>query len=203
MSRHADEDSKPWDPLSIKDVSELLSAASFPWWIAGGYAIERFVGVPFRTHGDIDVLVLRRDAAAVHCLLSGWDLWASDPPGQLRPWLQGERLPVHVSDIWCRRHRDDPWRLQLMLDNAVGLEWRSRRCGAVSMPIEALGFRDQADVPILQPQVQLFYKAKSPRSKDTQDFERCLPLMTDEQTRWLRQSIEKAYGECAPWLTCL
>ena len=198
--RFRTEESKPWDPLSIKDVALLFAGAPFPWWIAGGYAIEQFVGSSFRSHGDIDVLMLRRDSSIARTLLGDWDLWMADPPGQLRPWHQNETLPVHVSDVWCRRHADAPWRFQLMLDDADGAEWRSRRSAAVSMPIEALGFQNQDGVPFLKPEVQLFYKAKSPRPKDTQDFECCLALMTDEQKGWLRRSMKVAYGEATAWL---
>lgn len=198
--RYRTEHEKPWNPLAIRELAALFADASFPWWIAGGYAVEQFVGSVFRSHGDIDILLLRRDSSALRHMLSDWDLWASDPPGHLRPWLHDETLPAHVSDVWCRRHADDRWRFQLMLDDADGLEWKSRRANSVSMSIDALGYRNQDGVPFLKPEVQLFYKAKSPRPKDTQDFEHCLPLMTKDQKEWLRSSIRAAYGDEAPWL---
>lgn len=80
------------------------------------------------------------------------------------------------------------------------MQMKSRRSAAVSMPIEALGFPDQNGVPFLIPEVQLFYKAKSPRPKDLQDFDRCLPLMANEQKGWLRRSVKMAYGDATAWL---
>ena len=32
----------------------MFSVLTVPWWIAGGYAIELFVGHAVRPHGDID-----------------------------------------------------------------------------------------------------------------------------------------------------
>jgi hypothetical protein len=39
----------------------MFSGLESRWWVAGGFAIELAVGHPFRSHGDIDVLLLRRD----------------------------------------------------------------------------------------------------------------------------------------------
>src|SRR5579875_2563143 len=105
----------PWEPLTPPDVVRKFAGVTAPWWIAGGYAIELFVGKPLRPHGDIDVLLLRRDQALIHEVLAGWDIHAADPPGTLRPWPAGERLPEHVHDIFCRERPDGPWRMQLML----------------------------------------------------------------------------------------
>jgi hypothetical protein len=107
-----------WVPDRPEDVAEVFAKAEFPWWIAGGYAIELAVGRELRAHGDLDVLVLRRDQALVHELLTDWDLHVADPPGQgvLRPWRPGEVLRPPLHDIWCRRASKAPWSVQLMLD---------------------------------------------------------------------------------------
>ncbi|MEV8332824.1 nucleotidyltransferase domain-containing protein, partial [Streptomyces niveus] len=50
-----------WEPAPLAEVVRLFSGLRCPWWIAGGHAIELAVGHAFRPHGDIDVLLLRRD----------------------------------------------------------------------------------------------------------------------------------------------
>ncbi|BFV56364.1 hypothetical protein KCMC57_up14680 [Kitasatospora sp. CMC57] len=99
----------PWAPLQPHEVARLLAGADFPWWIAGGYAIELAVGGAYREHGDVDVLVLRRDQARVRRWFGGWDFLA-DPPGAgtLRAWPTGIGLPGRVHDVWCRREPDEP-----------------------------------------------------------------------------------------------
>lgn len=191
---------KPWQPLPPEDVGRLFAEAGFPWWIAGGHAIEQFAGRPLREHGDTDVLLLRRDRAAARALLGGWDCWAADPPGRLRPWAVGEDLPLTVSDVWCRRERSDPWQFQLMLDDSDGERWRSRRCASVTLPIARLGRRNGAEMPFLTPEVQLFYKAKAPRAKDEADLAAVLFLLSQQQKIWLRDAIAVAYGRDNPWL---
>jgi Aminoglycoside-2''-adenylyltransferase len=49
-----------WHPPSLAGLGELLRDAPFPWWIAGGWAIDLFVARPTRAHHDLDVELLRR-----------------------------------------------------------------------------------------------------------------------------------------------
>ncbi|MFF2023098.1 nucleotidyltransferase domain-containing protein [Streptomyces sp. NPDC058171] len=189
---------EPWEPAPLSTVVEWFAAASVPWWIAGGHAIELAVGRTVRAHGDIDVLLLRRDQLAVQEVLAGWEWWAADPPGELRPWAPGEVLPVGVHDIWCRPGSTAPWRLQVMLDEAEGGHWVSRRNPRVRRPLDLVGARTPEGVPHLAPEVQLFYKAKQPGAKDEQDFAAALPVLGAEQRRWLAGAVAATYGD-HPW----
>ncbi|MEU5399799.1 amino acid transporter [Streptomyces sp. NPDC005963] len=190
-----------WVPERPEYVAAVLAEADFPWWIAGGYAIECAVGRELRAHGDLDVLVLRRDQAFVRELLADWDLHVADPPGQgkLRPWRPGEVLRSPLHDIWCRRTPEAPWSLQLMLDEVEGTQWVSRRTLAIRLPIDRLGRTSAAGLPYLAPEVQLFYKAKATRDKDETDFEAVLPLLDATARAWLADAI-KVVAPHHPWL---
>ncbi|MGW8629405.1 nucleotidyltransferase domain-containing protein, partial [Streptomyces albidoflavus] len=155
-----------WEPASVTEVAALFAPLRAPWWIAGGYAVELAVGRAFRGHADIDVLLLREDQLAAQRALAGWEWWAADPPGTLRPWVAGEILPPGVHDIWCRPGPDAPWRVQLMLDEAQDGHWVSRRDPRVRRPLDTLGATTAEGVPFLAPEVQLHYKAKARRPKD-------------------------------------
>lgn len=183
-----------WEPLSLPDTRETFAGFGSPWWIAGGYAVELAAGRAFREHADIDVLLLRPDQLAAQRLLPDWEWWAADPPGTLRPWQPEEILPPHVHDIWCRPGPDEPWRLQLMLDETDGADWVSRRDPRIRRPISRLGSEH-----VLAPEVQLFYKARAPRPKDEQDFDALLPVLTDDQKRWLAEAVELTGGNSS-WL---
>ncbi|MFF8841903.1 nucleotidyltransferase domain-containing protein [Streptomyces sp. NPDC015127] len=190
-----------WVPDRPEDVAAVLAKADFPWWIAGGYAIELAAGRELRPHSDLDVLVLRRDQALVRDLLADWDLHVADPPGQgkLRPWRPGEVLQPPLHDIWCRRRPEAPWSIQLMLDEAQGTQWVSRRDAAIRLPIDRLGRTSEAGIPYLAPEVQLFYKAKATREKDETDFRAVLPLLDAPARAWLADAI-KAIAPDHPWL---
>jgi hypothetical protein len=187
----------PWEPLSPAEVAALFSGV--PWWIAGGYAIELAVGRPVRSHADIDVLLLRRDQLAAQRALAGWEWWAADPPGVLRPWRAGEILPSYVHDVWCRPAGTQHWRVQVMLDESAGEEWVSRRDRRLRRPLDELTRLSPAGIPYLAPEIQLCYKAESPRAKDEIDFTAALPLLSGEQRRWLANAITISIGT-HPWL---
>ncbi|KAB2803587.1 amino acid transporter [Brucella anthropi] len=193
------EHQKPWKPLNPTEVATVFQEATFPWWIAGGHAIEHFVGRPVRAHADINILALRKDASKLRCYLSFWDCWVADPPGHLRSWRAGEVLDGDIHDVWCRQDQCSEWAFQIMLDDSIDLEWQSRCCSQVKKPLTELGVANGQGTLFLAPEIQLFYKAKSPRTKDNLDFEVSLPLLTPEQRAWLTQSIEAAYGPDNIW----
>jgi hypothetical protein len=154
-------------------------------------AIELAVGRRIRDHEDIDIVVLRADHVAAHDVLLGWELWAADPPGTLRPWPRGEALPRQVHDVWCRPGAAAPWRIQLMIDESDGTDWVSRRDPGVRLPLGLAVRRTAVGVPFLAPQVQLYYKAGSPRPKDVIDFDTALPVLGPRERTWLRTAIER------------
>ncbi|WP_329136081.1 amino acid transporter [Streptomyces sp. NBC_01476] len=188
----------PWEPAPLAEVAALFAPLRVPWWIGGGYAIELAVGHTFRAHDDIDVVLLRRDQLAVQDVLRDWEWWAADPPGRLRPWHAGEILPFGVHDVWCRPGWDEPWRIQVMFDEAEGEEWVSRRSAALRRPIAQVGAVSPGGIPYLAPELQLFYKAAHPRPKDEHDFATVLPFLTPAQRRWLADALTRTYGP-HPW----
>ncbi|WP_330240694.1 nucleotidyltransferase domain-containing protein [Streptomyces sp. NBC_00525] len=189
----------PWDPPPLAEAVRLLTALRSPWWIAGGYAVELAVGRAFRDHGDIDVLVPRDAQAEVRRVLPGWDWWAADPPGTLRPWHPGETLPAAVHDLWCRPGPDEPWRLQFMLDEVAGGDWVYRRDPRVRLPLARLGRVSDEGIPYLAPEVQLLYKSRSRRPKDERDFEEALPALDDHARAWLTETITLTESAAHPW----
>lgn len=188
-----------WEPAALVEVVSLFSGLPSPWWVAGGHAIELAVGRPIREHADIDVLMLRYDQLAAQHALAGWEWWAADPPGTLRPWQPEEILPPDVHDIWCRPTSQQPWRIQIMLDEAHGADWVSRRNPRIRRPIADLGRTSADGTPYLAPEIQLFYKAKGLRQKDWIDFTATLPHLSTNQRRWLHRALTDTHG-VHPWL---
>ena len=188
----------PWEPARPAEAAAIFSAMPCPWWIAGGYAIELAIGRPVREHDDIDVLVLRRDQLHIQQALPGWEWWAADPPGTLRPWQPRERLRAGIHDIWCRPGPGQPWRIQVMLDESDDRHWVSRRDPRVRRPITDIGKTSSGGIPYLAPEIQLFYKAKNLLPKDETDFTAVLPFLTQTQRQWLSSALTRTYGE-HPW----
>lgn len=186
-----------WEPLRPEQVATIFDQLAVPWWIAGGLAIDAFLGFKSREHGDVDVSVLRRDQLIVQAAMAGWDLQAVDPPGSLRPWGEGETLPESVHNLWCRPAPDAAWGIELMLEESEGEMWEFRRNVAIRRPVNTL-FWWKDDIPYLAPEVQLLYKARELSPKNQSDFDACLPRLRDDQKSWLAYALTLAHPG-HPW----
>ena len=191
-----------WTPLSVTEVAALFRDAPFPWGLAGGYAVEQFLGTSIRAHDDIDIVVFRDDQHQLYRWLGEWRLFAADPPGTLRPWNRGEYLAPGIHDIWAYERAAHAWQLQIMLIETDGDAWVSRRHPMIR------GLRTDLlvpyhQVPCIRIEVQLLYKAKGNRPKDQLDVQACLPLLTHDARVWLRQALQLAHPEGHAWLALL
>jgi hypothetical protein len=183
----------PWQPWRPEDVARFFSSLTVPWWIAGGWALDLFLGVQTREHEDVDVLMLRRDQREFRALLQGWDVQEAHP--ELLPswpfqeWKLDAPLPVSVHDIWCRPHEGAPWVFQFMVIDSDHDQWISRRTAQIRGSVATLGSVTQDGIPYLAPEIQLLYKAKGLRPKDEADFASTLPALDKKRRTWLAQSL--------------
>ena len=191
-----------WRPLSVAAVERLFRGAPFAWGLAGGYAVEQFLGKPIRAHDDIDIVVFRDDQRQLYHWLSNWQLFAADPPGTLRPWTASEWLAFGVHDVWAHRADAHAWQLQIMLLEANGDVWFSRRQPMIRGPRRDL-LVTYHHTPCVRIEVQLLYKAKGNRAKDQLDFQACLPLLTADAGAWLKQALHLEHPNGHPWLDVL
>lgn len=196
-------EARDWDPMYPDEVLELLGGLEVPWWLAGGWAIEAFVGRPLRDHGDTDVVIRRDDQLRVQEYLSDWDLHKTKQPG-LAPWPRGEILPPGVNDVWCRPAPARPWRLQLMLLETKGDAWIFRRDSGIRGPLAELGRMATSGIRYLRPEVQLLYKAR-PESiaKDEIDFAAAEPLLVGSERTWLKKCLERRFPSGHRWIDAL
>jgi hypothetical protein len=178
----------PWKALSVAEVAALLDGMPIRWWVAGGWAIDLFVGAPTRDHDDLDVAVLRPDQLAVQSHLDGWDLRVAHH-GRLTPWAPGRPLAPDEHGIWARPDPASPWRLELLIDEVVGGRWAYRRNPAVRLPLERLGRRTATGVPYLRPEVVLLYKSRQPREPDECDARVAVPRLSAPERAWLAAAI--------------
>ena len=180
-----------------------MGAVKAPWWLAGGWALDSFLGLVTREHADSDALILRRDHVDVREDLAEWDAHAADPPGTLRPWRVGEHLPEEVHDVWLRRRPDLPWAFQFMIDETDGGDWLYRRDRRIRRPLASLsGPTSSPACQVLAPEIQLLYKSKGLRPKDESDFAAVLPELDEPRRAWLRDALRLTSPD-HPWLGAL
>jgi hypothetical protein len=190
-----------WHPLDPVAARRILRAVDVPWWIAGGWALDLFVGVQTRAHKDLDVGVLRRDAARFLAALPDFEFFEA-LRGSLHPLAPGGVPRATVNSLWGRPAGEPCWTLELMLDDADRENWVFRRDPSIRRPL-ADALRGTAEgTRYLAPEIQLLYKAKDVRPEDQADFERIAPRLEAAATEWLRECISRLYPQ-HPWLPAL
>ncbi|MCU1530205.1 MAG: hypothetical protein JWP75_3968 [Frondihabitans sp.] len=188
----------PWRRRTPDDAADLLRGYPGRWWIAGGWAIEAFAGVP-REHGDLDLSIPRSDVPLLReHLLARLDLWAADR-GTLTPLVADDVVITPTcSNVWLRASGADPWEYDVILMDVTAERWTYKRDARISLPAaEILWSRD--GLTYLKPEVQLLHKAPGLRPKDQHDFDGCRPLLGTQATSWLRTALDMAHPG-HPWL---
>lgn len=191
-------------PLRSPELAAAVGAMRrYPaaWCIAGGWALDLFLGRRTRAHTDVDVAVLRRDQIAVREHFRGWEM-LKVADGALVPWAEGEWLAAPIHEVHARRTEIDPRAVELLLDEAEGDEWLFRRDPAVRLPLGRAILRDPDGIPHLAPEIVLLYKAKAPREHDQHDFAAALPMLGAERRAWLRRALAAAHP-AHPWIARL
>jgi hypothetical protein len=190
-----------WDPLSPSQAAAIFERLEIAWWIAGGVAIDMFVGRGTREHGDLDIAMLRRDVGALVPLLDEWDVQIAHD-GVLTPW-DGAPLGEQIHQFWARPRGAAAWAFEILLEHSDGDDWLYRRDTRIRRPIADIGRRSAEGIPYLAAEICLLYK--SPRlniARSQADFDSAAPLLGEVARRWLRAAVQMLDTEHA-WLSLL
>ena len=131
-------------------VGALLSGFGRPWWVAGGWAIDLFLGRVTRPHKDIEIALIRCDQVALQAYLSQWR-FNKVAGGQRRPWARGERLTLPVHEIHGRGYGGQ--KLEVLLNEYCDGHWLFRRDSRITRPVGLLTARTAGGVPFLRPEI--------------------------------------------------
>ncbi len=175
-------------------VCDLLAGFQRPWFIAGGWAIDLFLGAVTRPHDDIDIAMLRVDQRSLRAYLSGWQ-WTKVLPaptgGLRRPWSGDEWLDPPLHELHASQKGRE---LEFLLNESDGQNWLFRRNPRVTLPLSRLGLSPgSGHPPILAPEVVLLYKAKDPQQRDEHDFRAALPALDPQRRAWLHDAIQTCH----------
>ncbi len=186
-----------WRPLSVAEVA-TFAPMGVTWWVAGGWAIDLFLGRQTRAHQDFDVALLRRDHHSLRRLEQSFALYIAHD-GELMPW-DGAPLNDVYHQFWMHRHGDDFWACEVLLEEAHEDAWMFRRKPEISIPIAEFGELTANGIPFVTPTVALLYKSnRHETDRNAADFRAALPALNPGDRRWLRAALETTYGT-HPWL---
>lgn len=172
---------------------QLLKDWKGSWWIAGGWALDLFVGRKTRTHDDLDIAILRHDQFLVHHYLRDWEMRVGFGDGRISDisWDGVTYIEAPTPAIWCKPEQEKEWAFEFLLTESHEDHWQSRRDPTITLPLSKIGAITAAGIPYLLPEVVLSYKAKERGlQKDQDDFNILLPSLNEKQRGWLKQTLK-------------
>lgn len=178
--------------LTPRAVAKVMEGVGVWWAVAGGWAIDLWLGEQTREHHDVEVVVRRSDQAAVHAaLVPQWQLSCLDPPGSgWRPWTG---VPVEPPAFQLQA-RSSAGEFDLFAEtvetvDVVGEVWRFRRDDRIWRLARDVTELSASGIPIVRPEVQLLYMAKSTEPKNQHDFEVARPRLGRDRGSWLAAAL--------------
>lgn len=193
-----------WDAWTPETVTARLAGVTAPWCVAGGWAIELFLGETGdfaehrRVHGDLEIAVPRGRFAEIREALPELTFFAV---GDGLAWDLAEHpeaLDAHFQ-TWAMERGSGKWRLDVMREPHEGDVWISRRDSRIRMPYADLIRRTREGIPFVRPEVALLFKAKASLPKNEGDFAAALPYLSPDSRAWLRDALALVHSGHA-WL---
>ena len=159
------------------------------WFVAGGWAIDLFLGKETRTHQDIEIAIFRKDQTALHDYLNGW-LLQKIVDGEPLVWHRDDWLTLPTHEIHCFNEASQSPQIEILLNESNETEWLYRRNQKIRRSLFKIQLESSAGIKFLCPEVVLLYKSKNPRAKDEQDFQAVVKYLDAEQKQWLKDAIK-------------
>lgn len=168
-------------------VASLMAKFNNTWFIAGGWAIDLFMGKETREHKDIEIAIFRKDQLNLKAYLKAWD-FKKVINSEFHHW--GDEfleLPIHEIHATNKLNGD---KLEVLLNEAEDNDWQFRRDLRISLPHHAVWSYSELGIPYLNPEIVLLYKAKNTREKDHQDFITVKDHLDNNKKQWLKSALE-------------
>jgi hypothetical protein len=185
-------DIEAWDSWHPRDMATRLEGAGFRWFVAGGWAIDIFLGTRTRDHGDLEIALASSVFGALPSRFPEFDFWV--PQGErMLARMDTDTLAGESHPTWAFERAAGVWRFDVFREPHDGDTWICRRDPSIRRPYPEV-FEVSADgIPYLRPEICLLFKAKAVRDKDQADFVAALPRMSPVQRTWLRTALERVH----------
>ena len=176
-----------WTP---DQAAEALAGVSAPWAIAGGWALDLWLGETTREHGDLEITVPAAFFPEVQARLEAQALKLFDNlNGDLIALKPGEAPRPRGFQVWVTDPEMQAWRMDIFREPGDAETWIYRRTSELSAPRAWASGRSASGIPFVAPQIVLLFKAKAVRDKDEADFALIAPKLSPEARAWLAASL--------------
>jgi hypothetical protein len=174
-------------------VKNIMNKFGYPWFIAGGWAIDLFLNRETRLHEDIEIGIYRKNQMQLYRFFEKYKKYYINNKGRTgklekHDWNKEYlRLPIHELHI-----EYEGLNIEVLLNEGDDSNWLYKRDLKVTLEenkvIQFTGNR----IPYLCPEIVLLYKTKEMRDKDIADLLNAVVKMSETQKTWLIDSIKDA-----------
>ncbi|MCD8778032.1 hypothetical protein MXE81_12415 [Mammaliicoccus sciuri] len=165
------------------------------WFIAGGWALDLYIGRKTRHHEDIEIGIFRKDQLYLKNYFDGWK-FKKVVNGQFYEWGD-EFLELPIHEIYIVNDETDE-HIEILLNELKNNEWIYRRDLRISKSLNTTYSYTELGIPYLNPEIVLLFKTSHTREKDNQDFEFVIKRIDDKEREWLSKSL-KLYNPNHKW----
>jgi len=184
-----------WQPYSPRELADRLAGLPVPWAVAGGWAVDLFLGRVTRPHDDLEIALPAATFARLTPLFPGWEFHVP-LSGTLTP-----ADPVSLAadfQTWALDPVTRTWRFDVFREPHDGDTWICRRDARIRRPYAEVVRRTPDGIPFVAPEVVLLFKAKGARDKDERDLAAVLPELGPDRRGWLDAALAVVHPE-HPW----
>jgi hypothetical protein len=189
--------SMAWTPDRAATALEGVTA---PWAVAGGWALDLWLGRQTREHEDLEIAVPAAFFPEIQARLESLGLKLFDiDDGQVIALGPGEAPRRRTHQTWVMCPAINGWRMDIFREPGDVDTWVYRRTGELSAPRPWACGRGAGGVPFVAPQIVLLFKAKAARVKDEADFALVTPRLSPEARDWLAAALAVIHPG-HPWI---
>ncbi|PRY46707.1 hypothetical protein CLV43_101987 [Umezawaea tangerina] len=181
-----------WDVLDPRAGALALDGLGAPWWVCGGWALERYTAVR-GAHDRLVVGLFHDDLPALRAHFAGADVRAV-VDGFAVP-LPAE-VPATATRLWVRAGPDSPWQLDVRPTRRWRGRWVFARDPSVTYPLDEATWVEDG-LRYLNPELVLLFR--SARTRTTADLDRTLPWLRAEARERLFTELRRLDPD-HPWL---
>jgi hypothetical protein len=175
-----------------------IGTTDVPWCVAGGWALELFIGTTVRSHEDLEVAIPSSRWPEFRPRLSKLEFFVAGS-GELFA-LDDAALDLH-HQTWGR-DAGGRFRIDVFREPHDGDTWICRRDSTIRRRYSELIRRTGDGIPYMAPEVVLLFKAKNNLPKDRHDLEVAMPKMDDQSVAWLLDSLAVVHPD-HDWLAMI
>jgi hypothetical protein len=179
-----------WQAWRPDEVARLLDGVRVPWYVAGGWALELFLGGGHREHDDLEIAAPNSRFDEVADALGGLEIFLITDRTEATPLAEARGRFFDTHQTWVREPATGFWRFDVFREPSDGDTWICRREPKLRMPYARLIEWTDDGIPYGRPEVILLMKAKhSKLEKNERDLEATLPRLDGEGRAWLRGAV--------------